>query len=573
MADPTQTNPAEGVPSQTTGIEQTPPNDWTIERLFAVPGVAARTMPEPTEPVDMEEEWAIIELEKYSTQHLEAYKAQIDPRRNVEIENALAASQFKRTLSAWHLLFCRPFPLEIIQHIFYLFVYSAESLQEINRNRLRLTWVCRDWRAVAINHKYLWNTLCFGGQPPWASTMIALERAGNALLHVRIMDISGPMPNPSHEETVDDDIGQPVALTVKQVEYLLSKLLRKISQIRTMVVHLKVWQTAFTVLTRLNAGGRLDRLMHFEIRRGDALITNALQVHGTQLYQLPTVELGNGFMNDLQTLVLDGMHIHWPGLHLESLCDLELRLIPILHFPLAHEFRRTLASCSGTLRNLRIESTALREEDDGEEGPFLPIVLDRLDQISISRLTPAYVRWVLSQFRAPTVTKLNLNTLGAYDAVVLLEWLTTICRFPLVEHLGIVDCFIHNSEDGKAAVVRWLETMPRVKYIRTGIVSRNFLDAFAMSPWDYYDTRPEGVPPAILPALKEVVFEYQDTADVVSFIEGRERLKAPLDVVKLSPGWRAQPNWVEGYERIKATGVRVDLIGHCGHTHTVPGVN
>lgn len=414
-------------------------------------------------------------------------------------------------------------PPELIIHIFRCVVQSTPSGLDRDRQRLWLSWVCGPFRELALGDSTLWNLLWFHGLST-ARSLAFLDRCGTAPLDVIIKDAEYA-PSSS-------------LIMISQLDPILDALLPKIDQIRMLYVVVRVAEVAERFISRFSAAGRAAQLAHYEVRVDNPSHRFFGRPMGVQ------VPLSTSSTPQLQHVSLCGVDLDLTKLSAVNLRSINLSYIRSRAFPSTESWLQILEAAP-FLRQLQLEGTGPVPEALSNHRPAH---LPSLRMLALSMLSPAYAIHVISLIDAPRLMNLSLRDLGDESDFQFIKTLTG--RFPEILLLTLSNLELPASDPVALlyAMVRWLETMPRLKMVRFREMELSLLSAFGAKVQQFWSpeesmryaererersgaTTGELPEPVLLPELQYVEFLYQRPYDISTVVEWRKALGRPIKKV------------------------------------------
>ena len=389
------------------------------------------------------------------------------PARYPHIEQTLLVSRIEYRFRFWRSFRLNDLPTEIITNIFRYVAWSSTSANAGVKGRLWLTWTCKHWRTIALGDPTLWNAIWFRDLPPFERSLAWFHRAAVAPLDIRIND---------QEKYHYND---------KDMEALLTKLFTKISNIRILIVVVKDWEPILVVLDKLRSASR----------SGIPLVIERFELHRTGS---PYIQLGEGFQPSsfllpialfggvqaplLRYLSLNGVHVDWRCSPLANLTTIDIRRIPLERSPGILEFR-DLLRISPALQKLCMDGAGPQWQPEEDTSGLDAVELLELKILILSDFSLHYASYVLSHISAPNVRDLTLMNLIGEDYTPVIAQVTT--RFTDVRLLTVYSVELLESSKTSHILVKWLESMPRLTYLRIAKVQQVFLDAFLRDPYTF----------------------------------------------------------------------------------------
>ncbi|KAF5385092.1 hypothetical protein D9615_001274 [Tricholomella constricta] len=463
---------------------------------------------------------------------LETTQRTIAPRIDVELEDALFKAR-----ATYRILFTRTFrmnelPNEIITNIFRYVVWSVPDPKAGTLWRLWLTWTCRRWRTIALDDHTVWNAVWFRDHWPFDRSWAWFERARSAPLDIRISRESG------------------INITAQQMGVLMDRLLTKLPNIRMLLIMVEEWDPALVALAKLRDAGQAGvafNMERFELHRTGSPYVQIGSGYEPSDYREPMALFGGAPSPPLRTLSLNGIHVDWNASIISNLHTLDLRRMPIELSLESTRFREILSS-SPNMKKLCLDGAGPQLDLNDR---LSPIDLKHLKTLVIADFTIQYAHYVLSHISAPHVKDLTLINMTGDDYAPLFQLLTG--RFPMVELLAVYTIELAETASSAATIVRWLETMPKLRYLRIANMPGMFLGLFLHDPRNVLDPgQRHPAPRQILsPKLSIIEAHPNSVPQLLNWVVPRARLGAPLDMVYIAstnPIKKKNPQEVQEYQ-------------------------
>ncbi|KAF8641055.1 hypothetical protein AX17_000699 [Amanita inopinata Kibby_2008] len=445
---------------------------------------------------------------------LEAYLAAHGGTPNRELEDRLFFARMEYRLRFGRIFRINDLPAEVLIDIFRYVVWSSPGPEAGIKWRLRLTWVCRRWRELAITDATIWNAIWFRDPPPFYRSFEWFRRAQDAALDVRINNTYNFRFN-----------GQ-------SMRELLNKLFVKLSQIRILIVVVDDWDAIAAVVEALGTAasrGCPILLERIELHRSGAHYFGVEQASEPEGYIAQMPLFGGIQVPSLQYLSLNGICLDWSKSYLSNLTTFDIRRIPLSRSLKLWEFRAILAS-SPNLVKLCFDGTG-PQWHAGREA-LEPIHIPSLKILILAELTVGFATYIASQIHTPNVRDLTLMNLIGEDYTPLFIHMTP--RFPQVRILSVYTIEAHSIQP----MVRWLTSMPRLTLLRLAGVQTDFLNFFleAADPaiTSPSTTRSNPMPRIVCPNLSVLDLQHMDPNQVVNWMIRRQNLGVPIKKVYLS---------------------------------------
>ena len=497
---------------------------------------------------------------------LHTLRASLDGRANVEIDTELASVLYKRKLLSWMSFPILDLPTEILAIIFHFVVCSSASADQATEHRLRISWVCKRFREVAIADQNLWNSIWFHEKYPWTRALAFVERAGTSPIDICISEM---VKKPGEKE-------KPPSMTVQEINYLLDRILPKIGQIRIVVVLLDDMEVVQTFLSRFANAGPARWLERFEVHWMDqkhlwpSILTDGkggllpLSYHPTP---------------NLRCLCLNGPTINWSRLDPVNLRTIDLRRMPTYACPLSDRWTELLTA-SPDLYNLALDAAGPQWKFDAA-APRIPVKrvhLPNLRVLVLANIAASFALWALAHIYAPGVMELTLTNLAGIGYA---EAILRMPPFTNVRLLTLSAFHVPESENNKLMMIRWFMGMPRLRMLKIVGLQRFVLDTFhedasvVCTPDGlerFYDLQrkagvpaDELVPPVACRALETLWFQGQQAMDISTFVTKRNALGKRAKPIKTvyTPLSHRQNVTDDEMKKIMDAGARFLLITNC----------
>ncbi|KAI0639608.1 hypothetical protein C8Q77DRAFT_1082044 [Trametes polyzona] len=500
---------------------------------------------------------------------LQKLRATIYPVVSPEIDRELAVTFFRRKILLWMAFPIRDLPAEILTQIFRYVVWSSNGADQATQHRLRLTWVCKRFREVALADSTLWNSVWFRDAPPWDRSLAFIERSGTAPIDIRINEKERPEGAPENAPAPYPPI------TVPQINLILDKIIPRIRQLRIVVIVLEDLQVVETFMRRFSAAGPPENLERFEMHRiGQPYLWPKEYADEGEEGPIPFTTHPTP---KLRWISLNGVGVDWSRFPPTNLRTIDLRRMCVQACPTAAQWERMLESSKDDLFKLTLDS-ACAQLTAQRSRTRPPIELPCLRDLTIGDMSCIYALQVLAQMHAPKVMSLALTSLFGQDYSPLVEDMTG--RFPEVRVLQVQGLEMPKTDLNLRRTVRWFESMPRLKLFKFSQTRPHVLEALLADPrehrlFDKMDVQTaragagtgadgqEDARPVICPELQAIFFQTQGERDVSTLAKGRKDLGVPLKRVYTSEANQANVGPDEA-ARIR------EHVGHlCVMNHTM----
>ncbi|GBE77762.1 hypothetical protein BKA93DRAFT_186469 [Sparassis latifolia] len=480
-----------------------------------------RQLPEPSVPHNAQIWAAKVVLIKIRLRELRLVEELAAPRIVPAIRSQITAMLLARNLSTWLAFPINNLPVEILIHIFRFVVYSQTNPYDGIRQRMYLTWVCRHWRTIAIADQIPWSFVWYRGRAPWPLAELFLERAGTAPLDIVVEDRS----------KIPDDQEPPPSLTVEDVDYLMDELSLRIGQIRSLELFVQGYFPTIRIMFWLCACGIPHTMTRFKVYRGLTPFLWELR-DSRDIQQRCMIPLCGGNVPKLEELHLDGVGIDWQIFPARNLRSIDLRRIGWDFSPSPERWIAMLQGCPN-LYKLVLTATGPRWDDTGIRRVHLPNLRD----FALGNVSLQYAQYIFDFMDAPRLMKLTYDTMKSEDYGPLLDVATT---FREMKVLAIQGMNFHPTQQNLCRIVKLLEGMSNLRFLKIGDATRQFLDAFMEDPREYREEDPVNESPhanaplsVLCPDLQYLLVLEQEPDSLIRFLRGRRALGVPFSAAYL----------------------------------------
>ena len=457
-----------------------------------------------------------------SIKTLETEKDRIAPRLDGNIETTLFMARVDYRVKFARLFRFEELPNEIVCNIFALVCWSITDTAKSIEARLWLTWTCRHWRKIALNDTTLWNVIWWRDPPIFSRSMAWLERAGHAPKDVRISDEA---ENPMKPEVL---------------RVILDRLIPRISTVRCLILILHEWDSILLAIDQLRAiriSQQPMTLQRFELHRAGPPWVQLGLGYNPGTYRVSMPLFGGLAIPSLRNLSLSGVHVDWANSPLANLTILDLRKIPMDRAPSFLQFRAILSE-SRRLYKLILDGAGPNFDGRNlEEINFPPILLPELRSLALADFSVLYGIYLISQISAPELRDLTLLNMAGEDYTRFFEAHTGLS--PQLRVLTIFNAELQATLMGpnntgepnpkaRRAVVRWLEAMPKITFLRFGSLHPNFLECFLANPAGTLTHRRYPQINILCPILMFLEWQRMDANIVTEWSKQRKTIGAPL---------------------------------------------
>jgi hypothetical protein len=349
-------------------------------------------------------------------------------------------------------------PPEILTDIFHYIIWVSEGPVQSANWHLWLTWVCRYWRQIALSDPTLWNAIWFRDIPNFERSLAYLERSADAPLDIRINDTQA----------------RPLSLT--EIQNLFKKILEKISNLRIVFIVLQEWDLILFVLHSFRAVKERNLPMileRFEMHRGGSPY---VQIGAGHEYPNPIPLFGGATVPSFKYLSLNGIDIDWANSALTNLTKIDIRRIPQDKSPTLAQFRELFAR-SPALRELILDGAGPSWKTFVPGMRVKPIHIPSLRVLILGDFRLKFVLYLCSHLSTPNLLDLTLiRFCGEEDYSKLYEALTS--TMPSVRILTFYNIDFAPTRQRANIMIKWLQSMPQITYLRIGTVKPPVLDLF-----------------------------------------------------------------------------------------------
>ncbi|KAF8973503.1 hypothetical protein BDZ97DRAFT_1751547 [Flammula alnicola] len=372
---------------------------------------------------------------------------------DARIEQALFMARLDYRIRFFRIFRVNDLPSEILTNIFRFVCWSAPDPRINIKWRLWLTSTSRHWRTVAIEDQTLWNAIWLMDTPRFERSLTWLDRAGNTAIDIRINETEH----------------QPWSLAMTR--YIVDKIFTKLSNIRVMIVVLKEWDALLYILHSLRrvAEENLPMVMErLELHRAGPAFVQMGRGFEPSFYLTPIPLFGGAVVPSFRYLSINDVA--------QRLTTFDIRRIPLERVPNIHQFRTILRDCP-SLRKLIMDGAGPGWPKERRTLSSAPVVLPELKTLAIGDFSLEYGTFALSQFSCPSVVDLTLMNLVDQDYTALYQCMTK--KMPAVRTLTIygASLFVPTTQS-RNAVVKWLQSMPHLTFLRIQAVEEAILQLF-----------------------------------------------------------------------------------------------
>jgi hypothetical protein len=459
---------------------------------------------------------------------LEAEQQRIAPRVHPQLEANLFNRRQEREMIYWRNFRINQLPPEILVNIFRYVVWPTTHPSIGIKLRLWLTGVCRRWRSAAIADFTLWNAIWFTDMPPYTRSLAWFQRAGTAPLDLRLNECDPEWNNNEDQHR----------FTGEQMGMLLDRLFTKLTTIRTLVIVVDTWPPALVVLAKLRqmgGPGRTLNMERFELHRAGTPYVWIGPGYLPDNHRHPITLFGGASAPSLKHISLNGIHIDWQRSPIANLTTLDLRRMALEVSPKLMRFRDMLKRCPN-LHKLALDGAGPRWDPQDTGGP---VELPRLVILVLGDFSLQFASYVLAQISAPNVRDLTLMNMNGEDYSPLIESMTS--KFVEVRLLTLYTFEVNDSPQSRQSVLKFLESLPLLSYLRIAQIQRHLIDAFLVRRDHFNPAAPRttGYPTGRALCTKLAVLEFQkvEVETILAFGRSRRALNCPLRTIYVNYPW------------------------------------
>ncbi|KAH9937271.1 uncharacterized protein B0H18DRAFT_969857 [Fomitopsis serialis] len=362
--------------------------------------------PEPTEVMEIDRVRARFRCVRARIRDLNTLRDSLLPRQSAAVDGELGKAMLMRKMLSWRMFRFAELPAELLAEIFRYVVLSINVMQGEPLQKLRLTWVCRQFREVALSDALLWGRIAFTDPSPWTRSLTFFQRAGDAPLDLCVSDMAFPrLPVLSHQ----------------QIVYLAEIFKTKVHNIRSLICSLKDWLGPWFAME-----GGVNKLQLLQLDRGwEPYLWSTNQFNNVESRQ--PLALFGGHTPNLKSLTLNGISVDWDTISTAKLLTLDIR--------------RLVRDVSPTAQH---STSTRRPQFEGQQAH-----------------DPIFV---------PNLRELRLGDANCQSAINILECIHAPelkGRFPKTQVLTIAAVQIENNAAAKEHITAWFDAMPRLRVLRT----------------------------------------------------------------------------------------------------------
>ncbi|KAJ3503819.1 hypothetical protein NMY22_g18117 [Coprinellus aureogranulatus] len=461
-------------------------------------------------------------------QRLTTEKERIAPQIDGRLETQLFLARVDYRITFARLFRINDLPTEIILNIFHYVVWAQPDSASSISARMRLTWVTSRWRRIALDDATLWNVIWWNDRPSFTRSKAFMERSRDAPKDIRIDDTSDAQP-----------------MTVDTLRTLMGRIMPRIASIRVLIVILREWDSVLFIVDQLRAVQFVETPMmlnRLELHRnGSPYVQLGRGYKGPYREAMPL--LGGRWIPSLRHLSVSGIQLDWARSPIQNLTILDFRKIALNRAPSFQQFRSIL-STSPNMAKLILDGAGPHFNGrDLHTIDFNAITLPNLRSVALADFSCPYIIYVFSQFHAPNLRDLTVLNLQGEDYSPFFQLM--IGKMP---HLRVLTVFAAKLEDWtlpdgtivtaakiRHSVVRWLESMPNITFLRFGTLHESFLDCFVADPREIDEQHrfhPEHA--VILPSLRILEWQRMEPRPVIDFANRRKALGVALHKMYLN---------------------------------------
>lgn len=440
----------------------------------------------------------------------------------------------------WRIFPIDDLPVEIMSKIFMMVGWGPHDPDLGMMLRMRLTWVNRRWREIAINTQHLWNTIWFRDHFPYNRSLLFLERAGTSPLDIRLNE---------HLRYFESGRKPEEELSADRVNWVMDRILAKSDQIRRLIVLVENWPGIFAVHRKLATPPRpMKQLQHLEIHRTGRFDSEAAPNMDPNPFEQFVVLCG-GYTPALSHITLNGTHIDWLNSPPSNLTILDLRRSSPRCMPPIDAFLNVLRTCP-RLHRLLLDGAAPPVPNQDVIRELKAVTLNELCILCIGDYSLQYCCFLFSFINSPNIRDLSLQNLNAEDFGLFLRTITG--KYPKVRVLTLSTFEVDMIKQNERVLARWYNSMPEITYVRFRQVSPMFIHVLSTDyrfhegdsvplemTFDQYQEilRGPGEYKVLLPKLETLEFSFMNVKEVAHYVNIRSNLQAPLKRILVEQRW------------------------------------
>ena len=414
-------------------------------------------------------------------------------------------------------------PPEILIEIFHYITWVADGPVDATNWHLWLTWVCRHWRQVALSEPTLWNIIWFRDIPNFERSLAYLERTADAPVDIRI----------------NDTAARPLSLA--EIKNLFIKILKKISNLRVVIIDLQEWDLvlfvlhAFCTVKERNLPMILER---FEIHRGGSPYVQIGAGHEFE-HPYPIPLFGGAAVPSFKYLTLNSIDIDWANSEsaLTNLIKIDIRRIPQDKSLTLAQFHELFAR-SPAIRELILDGAGPSFLDFVSGMQVKPIHVPSLRVLVLGDFRLKFALYIRSILSTPNILDFTMIRFGDEDYSKLYEAMTS--TMPLVRILTFYHTDFDPTPQRASVMIKWLQSMPQITYLRIGTVTLTpaVFDLFLHDPKTMGSLDEATNGEIVCPKLAFIELEFENIEMIEMIIRWariRKQMGSPIRKVYLRP--------------------------------------
>lgn len=430
-------------------------------------------------------------------------------------------------------------PIEIFQRICRHTVAAATCAQDMTVQALRLTWICRSWRAHALSETSLWNVVAVRDPYPWERSLEFVKRARHAPIDILVTD--------NHWNRN----GRLTELTSENIHILLADLLPQWRQLRFIYFDLHDADAVYDVMHTFAdpANPPLENLEGFCVRcSGASESSDEIPAWPFDIpwnvYLPPSLQLFGDLPPKLATLSLCYLEHDWSYLDCTNLVNLQLHHMPF-EFATSTFSLQNMFTGASRLKRLSIAMPQFVGLPHGFDPQFLyntPELAD-LRELTINECSTDYIYFFLHLFTAPHTLSLSLYNLNCSAKSTLPGLITT--HLPSIRVVSLDNLNLCPTDASQPDMCLWMECMRDIRVLKLGRCSAQVLRWLGgyRSVIRSFRSRMPFAPEMTALVITRWEEEYRDL--VPNLVRFRKRKGLPLRCVQGNVGASVVRGWAD----------------------------
>ncbi|KAA1477389.1 hypothetical protein DENSPDRAFT_933680 [Dentipellis sp. KUC8613] len=393
---------------------------------------------------------------------------------------------------------------DVLQYIWEMGTWESDSGKENIIFPLKVSQVCRSWRALAIATPTLWTVISLLGEhqgSDYFQQQQSLARSKNCSLTV-FVDLGYVQYDENESGIYTYDTLDSSFPSLAHIARLLKP---HVSRIQTFTVLADDNTIAYFFLRRT---GRQDMP---KLKCLDVMVDTSNGFNG---FSMPQIQdsldlLPQECAPALKSLSLSGVHLFWPSTLYTGLTSLTISHMDLGQRPSTHELGELLSSTAQSLEYLELRDA---DPSDWEDAPVIHeedrIVLPNVLELVLGYSRPEGAALVLKLFHYPKMQKLTMRDMEydfsdddsgrilGPDASCVMRALTAQNSLPSVDFLVLQGMCMPSTDNAS----KLLNAFHALKTLEINGCSSSFLQALALAPPVAFELS-EHSPTSVLPSL------------------------------------------------------------------------